>query len=35
MYGLPGIGLTHVAAAGLRAFHEGVSRLPPGLLRAA
>jgi uncharacterized protein (DUF2236 family) len=36
MYGTPGIGVTDLAAtAGLRAFHEGVSRLPDGLLRPA
>jgi len=36
MYGTPGIGLTDLAAtAGLRAFHEGVARLPAGLLRPA
>lgn len=36
MYGLPGLPVTDVAAsAGMRAFHESVTRLPPGLLRAA
>jgi hypothetical protein len=36
MYGTPGSVLTGVAAtAALRAFHEGVTRLPGGLLRAA
>jgi uncharacterized protein (DUF2236 family) len=36
LYGTPGIGLTDLAAtAGLRAFHEGVGRLPAGLLRPA
>jgi uncharacterized protein (DUF2236 family) len=36
MYGTPGIGLTDLAAtAGLRAFHEGVGRLPAGLLLPA
>jgi uncharacterized protein (DUF2236 family) len=36
MYGTPGIGLTDLAAtAGLRAFHQGVARLPAGLRPAA
>jgi uncharacterized protein (DUF2236 family) len=36
LYWLPGLPVTDVAAtAGLRAFHESVTRLPPGLLRAA
>ena len=34
--GLPGLPVTDVAAtAGLGAFHESVTRLPPGLPRAA
>ncbi|MCW2905562.1 MAG: hypothetical protein JWL68_351 [Actinomycetia bacterium] len=36
MYGTPGAVVTDLAAtAALRAFHEGVARLPGGLLRAA
>lgn len=36
MYGTPGVVVTDLAAtAALRAFHEGMTRLPGGLLRAA
>jgi uncharacterized protein (DUF2236 family) len=36
MYGTPGAAVTDLAAtAALRAFHEGVTRLPGGLLRTA
>jgi hypothetical protein len=36
MYGTPGVVVTDIAAtAALRAFHEGMTRLPGGLLRLA